>query len=302
MRTNYVFLAITAFVLLTGSCNDNNQSDNLETTTYDIAVNTSIGQMTRTATTGNTTTFVNGDKISIYAWTDSVSQVPDTRVVDNAVNTLSIDGDNKKWTADSRMLWKDSKTPHYFLSVYPSKEIADFKTGAYTLDASKQDTSDLLIAVQAGTDNAGLTATSTPVPLLFDHVMAKLNVNLTFRNQWATTPDVASVIAKASDKATIDYLAKKATASGEQADITLQKVSDNTSYTSIMIPQTGFTTITITIDSKVYVYTHNTDIKLEGGKYTTVNLIVGSDTIEVGDISVNEWDSSESIEGGEALN
>lgn len=42
-----------------------------------------------------------------------------------------------------------------------------------------------------------------------------------------------------------------------------------------MIPQSGITKIAVNINGKQYVYTHPTDIKLEGGKYTVVNLIVG---------------------------
>ena len=38
--------------------------------------------------------------------------------------------------------------------------------------------------------------------MMFDHVMAKLAVNLTFRNQWSGTPAVESVIVPAKSVAT----------------------------------------------------------------------------------------------------
>ena len=54
------------------------------------------------------------------------------------------------------------------------------------------------------------------------------------------------------------------------------------------------------INGKQYVYTHPTDIKLEGGKYTVVNLIVGRDEITLGNVSIADWGEGENINGGEA--
>ncbi len=47
---------------------------------------------------------------------------------------------------------------------------------------------------------------------------------------------------------------------------------------------------------------HPTDIKLEGGKYTVVNLIVGRDEITLGNVSIADWGEGENINGGEARN
>lgn len=67
-----------------------------------------------------------------------------------------------------------------------------------------------------------------------------------------------------------------------------------------MIPQSGITKIAVKINGKQYVYTHPTDIKLEGGKYTVVNLIVGRDEITLGNVSIADWGEGENINGGEA--
>lgn len=299
MRIPNSILAAMAATLVLASCNnDENENGSAEPAKY-ITVNTSIGSLTRTTTANNgVQSFADKDRISVYAWTGSSDMVDaNGLVVNNSINTY----DGTKWSASPQMLWKDMITPHYFLGVYPDKAIADFAADAYTLDVTKQEQSDLLVAVNRGTDNAGFIATNTAVPLQFDHVMAKLIVNLTFRNQWATIPTVVSVTTgNLKSKATVNYLTKSATVTAEEAtNIELQVATANTTYQSIMVPQTGDNaTITIKIGEKNYIY--NGTVKLEGGKYTTVNLIVGRDGITLGSVSINDWGAGTTINGGEA--
>jgi hypothetical protein len=84
----------------------------------------------------------------------------------------------------------------------------------------------------------------------------------------------------------------------------------NASWTSLIIPQEGFRTITIYLDGNdewlggngTYVFTHSADIPLESGKVTTVNLIVGRDqiTLDEDGISITDWAAGEVIDNGEA--
>jgi len=300
MRRNvYSFLALAAAALLAASCS-NNDSDNsqAEAAKY-ITVSPTIGQMSRvtSADDGTPQKFESGDKISVYAWTGTATGL-ENMVVNGSINTY--DG-TSKWTASPQMLWKDMTTPHYFLSVYPARTITSFAADPYTLDVNNVEGSDLLVA----TNLTGLTATSNPVDLTFNHVMAKLIVKLSFRNQWGGTPTVESVTATATDEATVNYLAASGSTevtavSKTNNEIALPATTANTKYTAIMVPQTGFNTIKITIDGKAYTFTHTADIPLASGKYTTVNLIVGRDKIDVGTVSINDWEEGKSITGGEA--
>ncbi len=287
-----------AAALLAAGCS-NNEDTPTEAAKY-ITVNPSIGQMTRIATNADGSQhFETGDEISVYAWTGTATEVntTDSLTVDNSVNTY----DGTTWTASPQMLWADPTSAHYFLGIYPKRSISDFKADGYTLDVDNQTASDLLVA----TNTEGLTARTAPggmVDLTFDHVMAKLVINLSFRNQWGGTPTVTSVTAQdAATKATVDYLSKAVTADdASRADINLPATSANTRYASIMVPQSGFRKIVINIGDSDYTYTHSSDIKLESGKYTTVNLIVGRDRIELGEVAVNDWQQGEVIDGGEA--
>ncbi|ADV45166.1 fimbrillin family protein [Bacteroides helcogenes] len=295
MKQNPIILALAATALALGSCSNDNEG--VQTAKY-ITVNTSIGSLTRVTSPDaeGRQKFTDGDKISVYAWTGSATAITATDlVVNNAVNTF--DG-NETWTASPQMLWKDMTSTHYFMAVYPQRAITDFAADSYTLDTSDQTASDLL----AATNVTGLTASNTAVSLQFDHLMSKLVVNLSFRNQFGGTPTVTNLKAKAQQKATVDYLTKTVTATETAGYIELPATTANTAYQSIMVPQSGVKEITLTIDGKDYTYTSASGFSLMPGKYTTVNLIVGRDEITLGSVSINDWGKGDVIEGGEAQN
>ena len=290
------FIPLAALGLMAAACS-NDESAPAQPEAKFITIEASIGSLTRATTTGNSATFDAGDKVTLYAWTGTATAVPAQKVVDGVANTLSADG---KWTPASQMLWSDMVTPHYFLGLYPERTVTDFTADPYTLDPADYEKSDLLVARQL----SGLTATQNPVSLTFDHAMAKLYVNMNFRNQWDQTPAITSCVATAAQTATIDYLAQTV-AAGEQAAVSLPATTAQTgyaaTYSSIMIPQQGFRTVAITIDGQQYTYTHDADIPLEAGKYTVLNLIVGRNKIEIGEVSINDWTEGTTIDGGQAM-
>lgn len=299
MKTKFCLFALVAVALTLGSCTESENGEGV-TAKY-ITVSSGIGNMSRVTTVADgTQKFESGDKISVYAWTGSSEVAPTVadRVVDNAINTLGADG---TWTAQPQMLWKDQVTPHFFAAVYPSTEasISDLTKLSYKLDVINQTASDLLVA----TSLDGVKAQSNPVQLKFDHVMAKLIVNLEYRNQFGGTPTVKSlVIQNAASDASVNFLTKAVTVATDaaRADQSLIATKANEQYESIVVPQSGITKIVITIGDKQYIYIHTSDIKLESGKYTVVNLIVGRDEITLGDVSIGEWGEGDKITGGEA--
>lgn len=301
-------LALMAVALTAFSGCSNDHENHVQPAAKYITVSTHIGKMTRVATDDDGSQhFVANDEISVYAWTGTATQVGKL-VVDNSINTY----DGTTWTASPQMLWADQGSEHYFIGIYPAKAqiasvVTDLTADSYTLDVTNQAASDLLVA----TNLKGWSATTAPggmVDLEFDHVMAKLIVNLKFRNQWGNTPTVESVTAQdAATTATVNYLEKTVTADGTvKENISLPALATPPtgyalSYASIMVPQSGFQSITVTIGGRDYTYTHSGDIKLESGKYTTVNLTVGRDRIELGDVTVNDWQPGDVIDGGEAV-
>ncbi len=297
MKKMFAIFALIVSVLILGSCS-NNEDPVVRTGRY-ITVDASVGTMSRVETTGNASTFEKDDQISVYAWTGAADEVPADRVVDGAVNTY----DGTKWSATPQMLWKDMVSEHYFLAVYPSHDIADFKADPYTLDVANQMKSDLLIAV----NNGGLKAQNNPVQLRFDHAMAKLVVNLHFRNQWEPAgPMVESVKLEGYTTAEVDYMAKTVTGktTGDVALNKLEAAPENfeMSYSSIVIPSTDTRTIRIYIDNEDYEYNHPVYIPLQRGKFTTLNLTDRRDAITLANVTISDWESQGDDINGEAQN
>lgn len=300
-KKTYLF-ALMAMVLTLGSCSDNENGIGGETSKY-ITVSTSIGNMTRVATDEKGgQTFEEGDEISVYAWTGDATVAPETRerVVNNAINKLT----NGSWISNPQMLWKNNRDKHYFIGVYPTAAISDLSAGEYTFDETKQVESDLLVAV----NKDGLSYNvdeQQPVPLTFTHVMAKLVVNLTYKNQWGTEgPTVDKVaVGNAAKKAIVNYLTKVVTPSTvaeDKADFDMPALTANKQYASIIIPQDGVQKITITIGDKDFIYDNGTPFKFESGKITTINLEVGRDVIKLGNVNISDWGSTGDPIKGEA--
>ena len=262
-----------------------------------IRVTASVGAMTRVAHSGNSTTFETNDRISVYAWLGADNDMQ-RLVVDNSINTLGGDG---TWTAEPQMLWADNTSDHYFLGIYPERNGAtDYDADPYTLDFNNQTGSDLLVAKTTA------KPTGSAVKLEFEHVMAKLVVNLSFRNEWTIAPEVASVTAVACTEATVNYLENpvEVTPATGQNLVVIPFTGTSASFAGIMIPgQSRFRTINVTLENgKVYTYTHSADIDLQPGRYTTVNLVLGRDNIKLDDagINVSDWENGTSIDGAEA--
>lgn len=303
------YIIIAAAALCLTACNKESGIKDAR----NITVKASIGEMTKATYSGDKSAFAAKDSLSLFAWLGDKTAIPQDLVVNNVTNILGEDG---KWAPATQMLWDDMTSPHYFMAVSPARKVASFTADPYTLDpaADKYQQSDLLIA----TNLDGIKASDNPVSLDFYHAMAKLNVNLTFRNQWTegnppvapnTEAKVDGVYATARKNATIDYLKKAVTVTGDKVDLPMNKVK-NANWTVLMVPQKGFTTISIVLKGNdewlggngTYVFTHTEDIPLESGKYTTVNLIVGRDqiTLDKDGITINDWAAGATINNGEA--
>ena len=246
-----------------------------------ITVEASIGAPTKVAYDGAKSSFAAGDKIAVYAWLGSASEVPATRVVDGVVNTF----DGSAWTPASLMRWRNGSDAHYFLGVSPVHAISDFTADEYALNLADYAASDLLFAANLG----GVKSGDGAVKLGFRHAMAKLAVNLSFRDQFGGTPEVSAVTLSAKTKASVNYLTQAVSATGDAASVSLPAATANSCYSAILVPQDGIRKITVTIGGKDYVYSAGEDIPLASGQVTTLNLTVGRDRIELGNVSIADW-------------
>lgn len=285
-------LSVAAALLALAACTNDHEPGYAPA--KEIKVNASIGQMTRVTTDGNQSAFETGDRISVYAWlgtADDAKQI----AVNNSVNTL---GDDGTWRASQQMMWANNSSAHYFLGIYPVQEVSDLQAMNFVLTPEDQEASDLLYALNTGTDNKGITPTGTPVTLTFNHLMSKLIVNLNFRSQWAETPVVESVTAVAKTEASVNFLSGEVTVQGDNKAIDIPALATPAanyacSFAGIMLPQqNGFYEIQIKVKDidQPYIYDTGAPIQMETGKYTTVNLTLGRDGITLDkDITITDW-------------
>lgn len=294
-------LSVAAALLVLAACTNDHEPGYAPA--KEIRVDASIGQMTRVTTDGDESAFETGDRISVYAWLGAADDAQQL-VVDNSVNTL---GDDGTWTASPQMMWANSSSAHYFLGIYPVQEVSDLKAMNFVLTPEDQEASDLLYALNTGTENKGITPTNTPVALTFSHLMSKLVINLNFRSQWAETPVVESVTAVAKTEASVNFLSREVTVQGDNKAIDIPALATPAanyacSFAGIMLPQqSGFYEIQIKVKDidEPYVYNVGVSIPLETGKYTTVNLTLGRDEITLdNDITITDWAPLEGDYGG----
>lgn len=296
MKTKYYIFALAAMTMTLGSCSDSENTTGTEAP-KSITVSTSIGKMTRITTDEKgAQAFSEGDEISVYAWTGSADKVPAAaeRVVNNAINKLT----DKVWVATPQMLWKNNLDQHYFIGIYPTKNVDNLTADTYTFNAENQLASDLLVAVNV----KGLSYTKDAkdaVKLDFTHVMAKMVVNLTYKNQWGGTPTVKSVVVSdAVKEATINYLTKAVTpTTTAQADFEVPATVANTQYVSVLIPQNGIQKLAITIGDKTFIYDNGTPFNFESGKITTINLEVGRDQVILDEVKISDWENGNTFKG-----
>ena len=315
------FISIAALALTLAACSND---DDIAYTNEEIKIRTTIGTMTKTVFENNTTKFVAGDEFTLYSWDGTMSALNKPWI--NGVKvTLN---DANKWIPASQILWKTEDTSHDFLGIYPSgilASAANLSAVSYTVN----DNGDVI-------DNDILRAYSPAVKmpedntltLPFKHIMAKLQVNLKFRNQWDSNPTVTSVTGNLTKTATIDFYtgtvapATSGTSSSRALTPMATAATDYVySYEIVAVPgDQDFNSIVITIDGKTYTYTYVPEttpdplnpaqnLSLISGKVTTINLIVGRNQVDLDmggsgsgsesgtGIFISDWSDNTSYQG-----
>ena len=287
-KNNIRIIAAAAGILLLAGCS-NDGGMGADADAGSITIDASIGRMTKVSADG--TNFTAGDAIALYAWTGDAASVPGTRVVDGVVNTF----DGNRWNPASLMRWGNNGVEHYFLGIFPAPaNVSNFTEAGYRLDPADYTASDLLVA----TNLNGVTPSNGTVSLTFEHVMAKLGVNIKFNDEYASNTQVTSVSVSARRNATVNYLTGSVTATGDESYVLLSAKDEpatgyNKSYSGIQVPQT-ISHITVIAAGKTYIYDSPTGITLTSGKFTNVGLTIGREEMELATMSVTDWTAGES--------
>ena len=203
------------------------------------------------------------------------------------------------WTPEIQTLWKNAQSPVGIFAYAPHISGADDHTGIEFSIPSNQ---------TGGTSSADFLWYSKPgfVPandlknqklnITFSHVLVKLKVNLTFGNEFGDSHSVKDVILNGTSSKIRCDLANRTVTDLDQSssnDISMCNTADYV-YEAIFFPgkgqKSGARMLTVVMsDNKAYSVTLDSNLELYGGCAYTMNVKVGKDRVDAGNVNVIEW-------------
>lgn len=203
------------------------------------------------------------------------------------------------WTPEIQTLWKNAHSPVGIFAYAPHISGADDHTGVEFSIPSNQ---------TGGTSSADFLWYSKPgfVPandlknqklnITFSHVLVKLKVNLTFGNEFGDSHSVKDVILNGTSSKIRCDLANRTVTDLDQSssnDISMCNTADYV-YEAIFFPgkgqKSGARMLTVVMsDNKAYSVTLDSNLELYGGCAYTMNVKVGKDRVDAGNVNVIEW-------------
>ena len=252
-----------------------------------ITASIGAGAGSRVTRTEDNYAFEQGDAFHIVGWYGESANA-DTWFND-AVCTYS----DTQWTAQPMLYWQNGENlMHHFLAWYP-ESFADSKTTK--LDAipfelsGDEEKDDVLYAKWSGTQPDNNT-----LPLAFDHLMARFDLNLVFNSEdYPTTPTDISAQIEVVKTATINLLADSPafTPGSTKTEVSLTGKSSPavgmawSGYT-VVIPGQDINACKVTLsftaddEQKSLTYTHGESLLFQSGKRTVLKLTVNKTKIE----------------------
>ena len=199
--------------------------------------------------------------------TDEILLVNNTRTDKNkGTYTYS----NSAWTlTEGVVLWASGTTvENEFTAYYPASETFELPTDQSTLDGLKS------------ADHMMATATASKgdaVSLGFEHQNAKVTITTSFASQY----DKSTTISDLKIGGISPYIVDNA-------------------YTAILEPSDNGFTVTLKVNSTDEL-TATSPSALVAGKHYTFTLSVGKSVATLGEVSVEEWGTTDPLTGGEAI-
>ncbi len=280
--------ALLLTTALVASCNQEElPSASGQKEVVEITASIGAGAGSRVTRTEDNYAFEQGDAFHIVGWYGESANA-DTWFND-AVCTYS----DTQWTAQPMLYWQNGENlTHHFLAWYPTS-FADSKATkldaiSFTLSGDEA-TDDVLYAKWSGTQPDNNT-----LPLTFNHLMARFDLNLVFNSEdYPTTPTDISAQIEVVKTATINLLADSPafTPGSTKTEVSLTGKSSPavgmawSGYT-VVIPGQDIKACKVTLsftaddEQKSVTYTHGESLLFQSGKRTVLNLTVNKNKIE----------------------
>lgn len=310
MKT-YRYITLAAIALTFAACSQD-EDFAPQTDSDAVRINATIGAMPQTRLAygdeddnfEETTTFTEGDQIRVNNLKRDAKNIA----------TYKLDADGKTWTiADGALVWNDSTTTNQFQAWYPANEDASYDSFELPTDQS----SDALLAaadwMTASTDEMAKPTDGT-IDLAFQHLLTMVTIRV---KAWGTEyTETYQSISDVKIYTITTGIGKDSVGKAVNNDISStsitplhKEVSGIDSYTAIVCPyvyagKDRVMTLTVNNQDALQVFAlGNRELTYNGlqpGMHYTFDLKVGQDKVEISGVSVEEWGTTDNIDGGVA--
>lgn len=291
MKRFFQFLMASALVVSMQGCS-NEPSDEIRSA-VELKLKGEI-QTPMSGTRINANGFETSDKVGVYVSSNG------SLILDNAAYTYS--NGNLNAPADCKVYWDSEDTRLAVYAYYPySATVEDnsayeFSVAANQSVAANYYNSDFITATAEN-----IAPQETPVSLIFQHSLSKINVSLV-AGKGITAGDLAAAkksftIGGLVTDGKINLATGVATAGSTKATITPLE-SNGKDYSAIVYPQSGAITFYMELDGEIFSYT--TNVKLSAGYQYQFNLTINtweSPQMTIEGVSINNWSNGGDNEG-----
>ena len=311
MKKNNI-IAIAAIALTFTACsNDNDITTNNEGKDTPISLSVGVGELSvvTRAESGTTTPLTTG-ALGLYITKNDDKNVIGKYLCNNAKFTVSTSSSATTWTCNTTYYWaSDNATINYF-AYFPFKETEGTAATSLPWDTSTQtgvgnegyDPLDLLYVNGSATN----TASDHGINITLGHVCSKLIVNVSKLgsevdpNATVSSIKLGGIYPKGDFNLSGDNPGTWTVDENTTGDITMNKLGTqatgmNSTFESIIIPQTAAFSLTITLSNnttyKMSIPSHN----FNAGTCYTLTMQVGQDKVTLGNITQTPW---QDVSGG----
>jgi len=216
----------------------NGDSDDMPKSAKETPMTFSVSHPTQTRATA--TAFEEGDKIGLYV-ADAATPL---EIGGNLVNNEQLTLTAGKWTARRTLYWDEGTYNAYACYPYMAVESIEDQPVSVATDQSIAATAGKMSAYEASdllyARTAGVTASTSPVPLTFRHIMSKLTIRLVkgedFEGDMPT--DAQVFVHNTVPTATVDISAGVVTRSAKGARQTVRACQESDfTFGAIIVPQ-----------------------------------------------------------------
>lgn len=303
MKKNNI-IAIAAIALTFTACsNDNDFTTNNEGKDTPISLSVGVGELSVVTRAENTTTLTDGE-LGLYITKNGEKTLVGKYLCNNAKFTASTTATGTSWTCNTTYYWaSDNATINYF-AYFPFQDTEGTAATSLPWDTSTQtgvggggyDPLDLLYVNGSATN----TANDHGINITLGHVCSKLIVNVSKLgsevdpNATVSSIKLGGIYPKGDFNLSGDNAGTWTVDVNTAGDITMNKLGTqatgmNSTFESIIIPQTAAFSLTITLSNNTTYQMSIPSHKFEKGTCYTLTIQVGQDKVNLGSITQTPW-------------